>query len=186
MRTVPAPTVPGPTVPLALASVASCLAWGLGPSAAHAAETAPETHRERGYVLECTGTEIGGRSKHRTAQVTLYENDVYFNDLQIVIDGKPRLSADRHPADIIERREVQVGADIAGHRAVVVGSVGREKERTPVREEIENDAGKHVVSEGYHRQVHADLGLLYRRANFQLACDPAFFYDLEVTTTDLT
>ena len=40
--------------------------------------------------------------------------------------------------------------------------------------------------DGTHRQVRSDLGLLYRKVNFQLICDPAFFYDRTVTRTDAT
>ena len=49
-----------------------------------------------------------------------------------------------------------------------------------------DDGGELITVDGTHRQVRSDLGLLYRKVNFQLICDPAFFYDLTVTRTDAT
>jgi hypothetical protein len=173
------------TTALGLTAAAALSTVALGTPTASASDLS-ETHRERGYVLECQGEELGRGSAGRTARVVLYENDVHVNHLEIVIDDDPRLAASRNPDDIIVGRDVRVRARLDGHRAVVVGNLAREKRRTPVREVIEDDAGKRVVSEGFHRAVRSDLGLLYRGASFQLVCDPAFSYDLQVTTTDVT
>lgn len=155
---------------------------GLSTPAGAVDDAASETHRERGYVLECTGHRLTGDTS-RTAYVSLYENSVHGNFVEIVLDGKPGRSASRQVPDIVDHGDVRVGATIRGARARVVGNLGRSDERTHVHEEID-DAGRHIVSDGTHRAVVSDLGLLYKRGNYQLVCDPAFYYNLLVTTTE--
>jgi hypothetical protein len=164
------------------ASAAALALIGLSSPAGAVDDPSSETHRERGYVLECTGHRLTGNTD-RTAYVSLYENSVYGNYVEIVLDEKPGRSASRQVPDVAVVDEVRVGAKIRGHRARVVGNLGRTDERTHVHEEID-DAGRHIVSDGTHRGVVSDLGLLYKRGNYQLVCDPAFYYNLKVTTTE--
>lgn len=164
---------------LTLTAAAALIGLGIAPaSAAPAPES--ETHRERGFVLECRGTAEG-----HEAYVALYENDVYGNYLQVVLDDDPKRAASREPADIFTHGDVKVGVKIRGRQARVVGGIGRLDRRTPVHEE-HDDGGQAIVIDGTHRQLVFDLGLLYRGRSFQLLCDPAFYYDLQVTTSDAT
>ena len=153
---------------------------GLGVAPALATQSAPDagdTERQRGVVLECTGTADG-----LSAYVNLYENDAYTNYVQVVLNDDPRLARSREPADILSDGEVRAGVRIKGHKARVTGTAHRIGKRKPVHEEIE-DAGNLVVSDGFHRRLRNDLALTYRGAKVPLSCAPAFYYDLEVTTT---
>ncbi|MAS55723.1 MAG: hypothetical protein CMJ44_14070 [Pimelobacter sp.] len=165
---------------------AALVAGVLGAAAPATAEvTQSETTRERGYVLECQGIPLGRDHDHRQARVTLYENNRYGNELVITLDGRPRRTAITHPDDLVVKGEVRSAARIRGHRAVVVGNLGRDKRRTAVHEE-HDDGGQLITVDGTHRRVRSDLGLLYRTVSFQLVCDPAFFYDLTVTRSEAT
>ena len=147
-----------------------------GPAWAHPT-SAVETHTEKGIVLECTG-ETGGLS----AYVNLYENDVFTNYLQVVLNDNPRLAASREPKNIWADGVVRSSVTIKGKKATIVGSASKTGRRTHVHEEID-DAGNHVVSDGWHRRLENDLVLTYAGKTVDLTCDPAFFYKLEVTKT---
>ena len=54
--------------------------------------------------------------------------------------------------------------------------------RKHVHEEYD-DAGNHIVADGYHRRLANDLVLKYDGSTVPLTCAPAFRYDLQVTTT---
>ena len=49
-----------------------------------------------------------------------------------------------------------------------------------------DDAGYHVVSDGWHRRLKNDLSLTYAKTSIDLTCDTAFRYKLEVTKTPIT
>ena len=71
---------------------------------------------------------------------------------------------------------------IKGKQATIIGTASRIGKRTHVHEELD-DAGNHVVSDGWHRRLENDLVLTYAGKTVELTCDPAFFYRLEVTKT---
>ena len=159
-------------------SVLALTGLGVAPAlASQAAPSATDTHRERGIVLECTG-EADGLS----AYVNLYENDVYSNYFQVILNDDPKLARSREPADILDKGEVRAAIRIKGHKVRVTGTANRVGKRTHVHEEIE-DAGNLVVADGFHRRLKNDLVLKYRGTTVPLDCAPAFFYHLEVTTT---
>ena len=58
-------------------------------------------------------------------------------------------------------------------------------QRTPVHEAMD-DAGQHIVVDGFHRRLVNDLVLRYDGTRVPLTCAPAFAYRLTVTKTDLT
>jgi hypothetical protein len=157
---------------------------GLGAAPALAAHptTAAEgdTVRQRGVVLECTGAADG-----LAAYVNLYENNRYANYLQVVLNDDPDLAASREPNDLLRKGEVRTGIRIDGYKARVAGTVQRVGKRKAVHEEID-DAGQHIVSDGYHRRLATDLQLTYRGTTVPLSCSPAFAYRLRTTTTDIT
>lgn len=169
----------------AVAALAATAATAIGTATPATALSAPatETHRERGVVLECRGTDL--RTGDHEAYVALYENDVFGNYVQVVLDDDPAQAASREPADIVRRGDVRVGVQIRGKRARVVGNLGRLPGTTRVHEE-HDDGGRAIVIDGTHRRLVHDLGLLYRGRSYQLTCDPAFAYDLQVTTSDAT
>ncbi len=153
---------------------------GLGAAPALAMQTTPEggdTVREHGVVLECTG-EADGLS----AYVNLYENSKYTNYLQVVLNDDPELAASREPKDLLANGEVRTAIRIDGHKARVTGTVERVGKRKAVHEEYD-DAGNHIVADGYHRRLASDLVLKYDGSTVRLRCAPAFYYDLQVTTT---
>jgi hypothetical protein len=153
---------------------------GAAPAIAHPTTAAGDTVRERGVVLECTGTAHG-----LAAYVNLYENDRYGNYLQVILDDDPELAASREPKDILSDGEVRTAIRIDGHKASVTGTVHRVGKRKHVHEEID-DAGQHIVSDGFHRRLATDLVLTYRGTTVPLDCAPAFAYNLRTTKTDTT
>ena len=56
---------------------------------------------------------------------------------------------------------------------------------TRVHEEYD-DASQHIVADGTHRRLRNDLVLRYDGTTVPLTCDPAFFFKLDVTKTDIT
>ena len=164
------------TTTLALATAALV---GLGLTASPATAAPAETRTEKGIVLECTGEAAG-----LSAYVNLYENDVYTNYLQVVLDDDPKRAASREPLDIWSAGEIRTSVRIAGKRATVSGTATKAGGRKHVHEETD-DAGAHIVSDGFHRRLANDLSLRYAGTTVRLTCAPAFFYKLDVTRTPL-
>jgi len=178
---------------VALAAVAASALTGLGiaspvdaapagrPSTATTSTTSTTTH-EFGYVIECTG-----RIHGRRAWTSLYENNTAANVIQVNIGGdRNPLGNSREVADgFVHARQVFGSVRVGGDRAVVEGHASRLRHRTQVHEEY-TDAGQEIVVDGYHRRLAKDLTLTWRHRTVPLTCDNAFFYDLQVTRTDLT
>ena len=80
----------------------------------------------------------------------------------------------RRPGELVGQDRRQAGQDHR-HR----DKIGK---RTHVHEELD-DAGNHVVSDGWHRRLENDLMLRYAGKTVGLTCGPAFSYRLEVTKT---
>jgi hypothetical protein len=173
------------TVGLTTAVAATALT-GLGllsPAAGATARTAePVTTTERGVVLECTGSRHG-----LDAYVSLYENNLHGNVVQVILDGDPARAASREPRDILSAGEVRTGVRIGEHRVRIRGTAHRVpvSKRTPVHE-VMDDAGQHIVVDGFHRRLVNDLVLRYDGTRVPLTCAPAFAYRLTVTKTDIT
>ena len=157
---------------------------GLGAApalASHPTAAVPtDSTRERGIVLECDGEAHG-----LSAYVNIYENNTYGNYLQVILDDDPELAASREPTDLFRKGRVRGTIRIDGHKVRVTGHAQRVGKRKHVHEEID-DAGQHIVSDGYHRRLAHDLVLTYRGTSVPLDCAPAFAYDLSVTKTDIT
>ena len=142
----------------------------------------PVTTHERGVVLECTGSRHG-----LDAYVSLYENNLHGNVVQVILDDSPRKAATSQPADILSAGEIRTGVRIGEHRAVIRGTAYRVPValRSRVHEEMD-DAGQHIVADGFQRDLVEDLALRYDGTRVPLSCDPAFAYRLTVTKTDIT
>jgi hypothetical protein len=158
----------------ALAVVATSGLIGLG-TPATAGE--PTTTRERGLVIECTGT-----IKGQAVYTSLYESNVASNTIQILIgDDDHQVGGSRDTdADFRTGRQVRGTLKVAGGRALVEGTARKTGARTPVHEE-HDDAGQHITVDGFHRRLATDLTLTWKDATAPLTCDNAFLYDLRVT-----
>lgn len=162
----------------ALAALATSTLLGLAAGPATAATTTTET--ERGIVLECTGAAHG-----LSAYVNLYENDRYGNYVQVVLDDDPQKAASREPErDFFADGEIHTRIRVDGLRARIDGTAHRVKKRTVVHDEFD-DAGMHVVVDGFHRRLVNDLVLRYDGTRVPLTCAPAFAYNLTVSKTPI-
>lgn len=183
MRTALTTTVTTTLAALALTGSAAATAVqpldAAAPSSPQRSASAPTTeqHRERGFVLECTGTASG-----HSAYVNLYENDRFGHTVQIILDDDPERAGHREPADIVRGRTVSTSARVQGHPARVEGTVRRVGAKVAVHE-THDDAGNHIEIDGTHRRLRTDLVLTHRGTSFPLTCSPAFAYDLRVATT---
>jgi hypothetical protein len=135
------------------------------------------TEHQRGVVLECTGS-----NRAHSAYVDLYENDVHGNVVQVILDGDPESAATRTPADIWDAGEVRARVTIKHQRVRIAGTAPVTGRRHHVHAEYD-DAGNHIVSDGFHRRLADDLVLRYDGRRMGLSCAPAFRYSLDVTTT---
>jgi hypothetical protein len=165
------------TFATAVAGLASAACLTTPAEAADSATGGSTTEHQRGVVLECTGS-----NRAHSAYVDLYENNLHGNYVQVVLDANPRLAASRQPADIWNAGDVRTGVTIKHERARIVGTAPRTGRRHHVHGE-NDDAGNHIVSDGFHRRLDDHLVLRYDGHRMALSCSPAFFYSLDVTTT---
>lgn len=158
----------------ALAVIATSGLIGLG-NPASAAE--PTTARERGLVIECTGT-----IKGRPVYTSLYESNVASNTIQILIgEDDHQVGGSRDTdRDFRDGRQVTGTLKVAGGRALVEGTARKVGTRVAVHEE-HDDAGQHIAIDGFHRKLATGLRLTWKGATAPLTCDNAFVYDLQVT-----
>ena len=135
----------------------------------------PTTTRERGIVIECTGT-LGARE----VWTSIYENNTVKNVVQVVV-GDDGLGAIRETADPFKvGRDVRATLKLAGKRVVIDGTARVVGKKTAVHEE-HDDAGQHITVDGTHRRIVSDLTMSWKKRTVPLTCDDAFAYDLQVT-----
>ena len=144
-------------------------------------EPTSETTQEKGVLIECAGTWKG-----QPAMVSVYENRTYGNELVVAVGAEDSESFwITHPEGrMVRRGEVQQEGRMDGKRVVLAGRVVRDGEPVEVHEERE-DAGQHIVVDGVHKPLAADLVLTWKKRNAELDCDNAFRYDLTVTKTPI-
>ncbi|KAA1428737.1 hypothetical protein [Nocardioides antri] len=133
------------------------------------------TVRERGIVLEGTGTWRG-----QPVQVFVYENNKYGNSLQIVVgdpDGKHAIGAGQGRDAYVIDGVLNVGLDVAGHLAVVKGSVTETRHSKRVTEPSPD--GELIKSTGTRTRLLVDATFKYRGKTVDLRFPKAFEYDLE-------
>jgi hypothetical protein len=159
-----------------LAVLATSALIGLGATAAPASAATPTTEKERGIVLQCTG-EAQGLSVY----VDLYENDKYGNTVQVILNDNPDTAKSRQPKDdFLNDGKIRTGLTIKGKRVTISGTAERVGPKKHVHE-VQDDAGYHIVADGFHRRLANDLVLEYGQKTVPLDCAPAFYYDLTVT-----
>lgn len=159
-----------------IALLATSALIGLGATASPATAATATSEKERGVVLECTGSAHG-----LSVYTSLYENDRYGNTVQVILDDDPDLARSRNPKnDFLVGGTVKTGITIKGKRASISGTAVRVGPKKHVHEEMD-DAGQHVVTDGFHRRLADDLVLRYGAKTVPLDCAPAFHYNLTVT-----
>lgn len=166
---------------LALATIALTGFVGgtiLSTGAAYADAAPTKTERERGVVLECTG-----RAHGLAAYVDLYENDVYGNTVQVILNDNPRTAKTIQPEEnFLVHGEISSVLKIKHRRLTITGSAIERGRKTHVHE-VHHDAGNRIVADGTHRRLENDLTLAWGSKSVPLTCGPAFAYDLTVKTT---
>lgn len=172
----------------ALATLAIAGALPMATATATHAQTAAEpggaettTTQEKGVLLECTGT-----WKDQPVFVSVYENRTFGNELLVAVGAEDSESFwSTHPEGrMVRRGEIQQEGRMDGRLIVLAGQVTRDGEPVEVHEERE-DAGQHIVVDGIHKPLDADLVLTWKKRNAALDCDNAFRYDLTVTKTPI-
>jgi hypothetical protein len=144
-------------------------------------EPTSETTQEKGVLIECAGTWKG-----QPAMVSVYENRTYGNELVVAVGAEDSESfwITYPEGRMVRRGEIQQEGRMEGKRVVLAGRVVRDGEPVEVHEERE-DAGQHIVVDGVHEPLAADLVLTWKKRNADLDCDNAFRYDLTVTKTPI-
>ena len=149
------------------------------PAHAGAAEEGTTTTYESGHVVECTGT-----FKGRPVFASLYENSEFGNEVFVHVgDDGDEVGANRTTDEaLLVDGEVATGLRLDGKRVRLSGTAERVGKKIAVHEE-HDDAGYHIVVDGFHKRLDADLEMTWRRTTVPLDCDNAFFYDLVVEKT---
>ena len=161
---------------LAVVATSSLIGWG---TAAIAAE--PTVTHENGIVLECSGT---WRGEHVYA--SLYENSTAGNVMQVVIaDGDVAGGGRETTRAFKDGRDVRGAMKLEGKRAVIEGTAKAVGKKVAVHEE-HDDAGQHIVVDGTHRRLVADLDLTWKGTTVPLDCADSFVYDLRVSKESTT
>ena len=75
---------------------------------------------------------------------------------------------------------------IDGHRALVTGTARKVGGPDPRCTRSTTTPDEHHVVDGIHKRLRNHLVLRYDGTVVPLTCDPAFFYKLDVTKTDIT
>lgn len=138
-----------------------------------------ETTTETGHVVECTGT-FGGRPVF----ASVYENDRFGNEVFVHVgeDGDEVGATRTTDEALIVDGEVATGLRLDGKRVRLTGTAERVGGKIAVHEE-HDDAGYHIVVDGFHKRLDSDLAMTWRKKTVPLTCDTAFFYDLVVQKT---
>ncbi|MEV7429388.1 hypothetical protein AB0N29_07175 [Nocardioides sp. NPDC092400] len=169
---------------LAATATAATAITGLTTTTAVSATSSPSTDgtttHERGNVVEC-GAAYAGQDTF----VSVYENNLHPDVFQVVVgeDGLGR--GKESTTGFIDAGTVRATMRLDGRKVVVSGTAKRVGKRIAVHEEVD-DAGEHVVVDGFHRRLRTDLTLRWKGRTVALDCDEAFFYDLDVTRYDTT
>lgn len=146
-----------------------------------AAEAPTSVEIQRGLVLEGSG-EINGAS----LQVTVYENSLYGNSVQIVV-GDPdegNIGASEQTAAFVVGGQLNASVQIGGKTATLSGTVESTGRPERVVEPIQ-DAGERIVTRGTNTALRANVTLTFDGAAAHVEFAPAFAYELEVRKVSL-
>jgi hypothetical protein len=132
---------------------------------------------QRGIVLEGTG--LAG---DLPVAVTVYENSLYGNSIQVVLgdpDDGGQIGYVEQTAPFVVDGVLNATIDLDGRTVELTGTVEKTGRTTKVIEPIQ-DAGEQVVSKGTQTQLSTDVRLSFDENSVALEFAPAFAYDLEV------
>lgn len=149
------------------------------PGHAGAAEEGTTTTYETGHVVECTGAFRG-----QPVFASLYENSEFGNEVFVHVgeDGDEVGASRTTDEALIVGDEVATGLKLDGKRLRLAGTAERVGKKIAVHEE-HDDAGYHIVVDGFHKRLDSDLAMTWKQKTVPLTCDTAFFYDLVVEKT---
>jgi hypothetical protein len=148
---------------------------------AQVAEAPTSVETQRGLVLEGSG-EINGLD----VQVTVYENSLYGNSVQVVV-GDPdegNIGAFEQAAPFVVDGELSATVQIGGKSATLSGTVESNGRPERVVEPIQ-DGGEQMVTRGTNTALSADVTLTFDGASAPVDFAPAFAYELEVRKVTL-
>jgi hypothetical protein len=132
---------------------------------------------QRGVVLEGSGL-AGGVP----VAVTVYENSLYGNSIQVVLgdpDNGGQIGFVEQADPFVVHGVLDATVDLGGRTVELTGTVEETGRTTKVIEPIQ-DAGEQVISKGTHTQLLTDVTLSIDEENVALEFAPAFAYDLEI------
>jgi hypothetical protein len=158
-------------------------ALGLAGTAVAGTTTEPNTNVEiqRGIVME--GAAASG---DLPVSVTLYENSLHGNSVQVVIgdpdDGLIGYAEQGQP--FVVDGTLHASVEIDGQTAQLTGTVARTGRPTKVMEPIQ-DSGEQLITRGTHTQLLANVTISYAGTSIALEFAPAFAYDLEIRRVTL-
>jgi hypothetical protein len=152
------------------------------PQSARVAVEAPTSvETQRGLVLEGSG-QINGVS----LQVTVYENSLYGNSVQVVL-GDPdegNIGAAEQDAPFVVEGELDATVRIGGRSATLSGTVESTGRTERVVEPVQ-DGGEQIVTRGTNTALLTDVTLTYDGASVPVEFAPAFAYELQVRKVSL-
>jgi len=145
-------------------------------------QSGKNVERQRGIVVE--GTSL---AEDLSATVTVYENSLYGNSIQVVLgdpDHGGLIGSLEQTEPFVVGGVLNARVTIDGRIAELTGTVERTGRTTRVTEPVQ-DAGEQVISKGTHTQLLTDVTLSFDGQTVPLSFAPAFAYDLEVRRVDL-
>jgi hypothetical protein len=134
---------------------------------------AADVEHESGIVIEASGA-LGDL----TASVTVYENTVHGNSVQVVLGDEQIGHAEQTPALVVDG-VLQVSVKVDGKDATLSGTITRTGRPEKLTEPIQ-DAGEQIITRGTHTQLVGDVTLTYDGVVIPLDLDSAFAYELDV------
>lgn len=137
-----------------------------------ATDRGPVVDHERGIVLEGTG-----RVGDLTAYVTVYENSLHGNSVQVVL-GDDQIGYAESATPYLVGTALHATASVDGKEAVVTGTLVESGRTTRVVEPIQ-DNGEQIVTRGTHTALTGDVTVSWDGVVVPLEVAPAFRYDLE-------
>lgn len=163
------------------ASARAALTSGTPDADSGSARSTTTVETQRGIVMEGWGEAHG-----LTAMVTVYENSLYGNSVQVVI-GDPdddRIGAsEQHTPYVVDGR-LDTSVQVDGRPATLTGTVEVTGRPTKVVEPLQ-DGGEQIVTRGTQSALHAQVTLTYDGISVPVTFAPAFAYELDVRTVTL-
>jgi hypothetical protein len=132
---------------------------------------------QRGIVLEGSGM-----AGDLSVAVTVYENSLYGNSIQVVLgdpDSGGQIGFLEQAEPFVVDGVLHATIDVDGRAVDLTGTVEETGRTTKVTEPIQ-DAGEQVVSKGTHTQLLTDVAVSIDEDSVALEFAPAFAYDLEI------